>query len=64
MARLVVTLDDQDVLDLQQVLVDEDERAALVFIKTRIAPKIPHRGVNPCDSSRCNPYLMKPDASR
>lgn len=63
MAKLVITLAEEDLLDLQQVLLDDDEKAALDFIKTRIAPKIPGKGIEHCDSSRCNPYLMKPDAS-
>ena len=63
MARLVVTLEDEDLLDLQEVLLDDDEKAALHFIETRIAPKIPGKGTAQCDSSRRNPYLMKPDAS-
>ena len=63
MARLVVTLEDEDLLDLQGVLLDDDEKAALDFIKRRISPKIPRKGTENCDSSRCNPYLMKSDAS-
>ena len=63
MAKLVVTLEEEDLLDLQEVLLDDDEKAALDFIKTRIASKIPGKGTGHCDSSRCNPYLMKPDAS-
>ncbi len=63
MARLVITLEEEDLLDLQGVLIDDDGEAALDFIKTRIAPKIPDKGTDHCDSSRCNPYLMKPDAS-
>jgi hypothetical protein len=62
MAKLVVTLDEEDLIDLQEVLLDEDEKAALDFVKTRIAPKIPGKGSDHCDSSRCNPYLMKPDS--
>ena len=63
MAKLLVTLDDEDLLALQEVLLDEDEKGALDFIKARIAPKIPGKGAGHCDSSRRNPYLMKPDNS-
>ena len=63
MAKLLVTLDDEDLLALQEVLLDDDETAALDFVKTRIAPKIPGKGTGHCDSSRCNRYLRKPDAS-
>ncbi|MFC1497218.1 hypothetical protein ACFLS1_01930 [Verrucomicrobiota bacterium] len=62
MAKLVITFEEEDLLNLQEVLLDEDEKAALDFIKTRIAPKIPGKGAGHCDSSRRNPYLMKPDA--
>ena len=60
MAKLVVTLEEEDLLDLQEVLVDDDEKAALEFVKTRIVPQIPGKGTDHCDSSRRNPYLMKP----
>ena len=63
MAKVVITLEEEDLLDLQGVLIDDDEKAALDFIKTRIAPKIPCKGTAPCDSSRLNPFLMKPDTS-
>ena len=63
MAKLVVTLDEEALLDLQEVLLDDDEKAALDFIKTRIASQIPGKGTDHCDSSRRNPYLMKPKTS-
>jgi len=63
MAKLVVTLEEEDLLALQEVLLDDDEKEALDFIKTRIAPQIPDKGTGHCDSSRCNPYLTKPNAS-
>lgn len=64
MAKLVVTLEEEDLLDLQEVLLDDDEKGALDFIKTRIAPKIPDKGDAHCDSSRRNPFLMKTDVLR
>jgi hypothetical protein len=60
MAKLVISLEEQDLLDLQELLLDDDEKGALDFIKTRIAAKIPSKGTGHCDSSRCNPFLMKP----
>ncbi len=63
MSKVVLTLEEKDLLDLQAVLVDGDEVAALDFLKTRIAPKIPAKGTEPCDSSRRNPYFLKPDNS-
>lgn len=63
MARLVITLEEEDLLELQEVLLDDDEKAALVFLKTRIASKLPNKGSGHCDSSRNNPYLMKPGSN-
>ena len=63
MSKVVLTLEEKDLLDLQAVLVDGDEVAALDFLKTRIAPKVPAKGTESCDSSRRNPYLLKPDNS-
>ena len=59
MAKLVITLEDEDLVDLQGVLLGEDEKAALDFLQTRIAPKVPSKGTRNCDSSRRNPYLMR-----
>ena len=61
MSRLVITLEEEDMLDLQEILLDEDSHAALEFLKTRIAGKLPAKGSSHCDSSRNNPYLIKPD---
>lgn len=63
MSRMVLTLEEEDLLDLQEVLLDDDEAGALRFLKTRIAPRIPVRGTSKCDSSRRNPYLLKPGGS-
>jgi len=60
MAKILVTLEEKDLLDLQAVLLDDDAKAALDFIKARLAPKIPIKGTALCDSSRRNPYLLKP----
>ena len=61
MNKVIVTLEPVDLLCLYQVLLDDDETGALDFLKTRIAPKIPTKGTASCDSSRLNPYLLKPD---
>ena len=60
MAKVLVTLEEEDLLNLQAVLLDDDAEAALDFIKARLAPKIPNKGTALCDSSRRNPYLLKP----
>ena len=58
--KVVITLEEADLIELQAVLLDADQAAALEFLKSRIAPRIPARGKAPCDSSRLNPYLWKP----
>ena len=60
MNKLVVTLAEDDLVELQSILMDCDERAALEFLKTRLAARIPKKGTAPCDSSRLNPFLLKP----
>lgn len=59
MHKIVITLEEDDLLDLQAVLLDSDAPAALEFLVKRIAPKIPAKGTAACDSSRLNPYLWK-----
>ena len=61
MSKVVLTLDDDDLLDLHEILLDDDQAGALNFLKTRIAPRIPAKGTANCDSSRHNPYLLKSD---
>jgi len=59
--RITITLEEQDLIDLHAVLLDEDGSAALEFVKQRIASRIPVQGTALCDSSRCNPYLFRPE---
>jgi len=59
MNRLVVTFEEADMLELQAILIDRDEAAALKFLETRVAAKVPQQGMSPCDSTRRNPYLLK-----
>ena len=61
MNRIVVTLEAEDLIALQAILADQDESAALKFIESRIATKLPQKGTAPCDSTRLNPYLVKSD---
>lgn len=61
MHKIVITLEQEDLLELQAVLLDADKAAALDFLNRRIAPKIPAKGDAPCDSTRRNPFLWKPD---
>ncbi|MCF7676139.1 MAG: hypothetical protein K9N23_11465 [Akkermansiaceae bacterium] len=61
MSKTVITLEEADLIDLQGILLDADEAAALTFLQARIAPNIPSKGTAKCDSSRRNPYLLQPD---
>ena len=54
-----MTFSETEMLELQEILIDDDEKASLEFIKNRIVPKIPKKGTAPCDSTRINPYLIK-----
>jgi len=60
MYAVVITLEEDDLLELQAVLIDADQSAALEFLKNRVALKVPAKGTAPCDSSRRNPYLCRP----
>jgi hypothetical protein len=60
MSKVVVTLTEEDLIELQAVLVDGDEKGALEFLQARIAPKLPKKGTMACDSTRANPYLVRP----
>jgi len=59
MNKIILTLEEEDILVLQEILLDNDNKAAMEFLKKCVAPKIPAKGTKDCDSSRCNPYLLK-----
>jgi len=61
MTKCVVPLDEQELLELQMILIDRDEKAALDFLECSIAAKLPRKGSSPCDSTRNNPYLLMPE---
>ena len=61
MGKIVIALNDSDLMHLQEILLDQDETGALEFLNARIASQLPTKGTAACDSSRCNPYLLKPD---
>ena len=61
MNRLVVTFSAEELLELQGILLDEDETAALKFLQDCVGPKLPAKGTAPCDSTRRNPFLLKPE---
>ena len=64
MHKIVITLEQEDLLELQAVLLDADKAAALDFLSRRIAPKIPAKGNAPCDSTRRNPFLWQTNANK
>ncbi len=59
MSKVVITLEQEDLLELQEILIDRDEKASLQFLETRLCAKIPSKGTAACDSSRLNPYLLQ-----
>ena len=59
MNSITITLDEQALMALQEVMLDEDAEAALAFVRDHICPRIPQKGSSPCDSTRLNPYLFK-----
>ncbi len=59
MAKVIVTLEDEALLALQEVLIDGDAEAALDFVRRYVAAQVPEKGTSPCDSSRLNPFLGK-----
>jgi len=56
--KVSITLDEQALIELHEVLLDESPAAALEFVKQHIAPKVPRKGTAPCDSSRLNPFIL------
>ncbi len=64
MHKIVITLEQEDLLELQAVLLDADKAAALDFLNRRIVPKIPAKGKAACDSTRRNPFLWKSGANK
>ncbi|NQT24685.1 hypothetical protein HQ585_04970 [candidate division KSB1 bacterium] len=59
MSKVTMILSEEEMIELQEILIDDDEKASLDFLKTRIQPKIPQKGTSLCDSSRKNPFLLK-----
>ena len=59
MNSITITLNETDLMALQEVVLDDDPAAALAFVKDHICPKIPAKGPSPCDSTRLNPYLFE-----
>jgi hypothetical protein len=64
MNKIVVTLEEADLVELQTILTDRDQAAALQFLESRIAAKLPQKGTAGCDSTRRNPYLVRPGRNR
>ena len=58
MNHVVITLEEDDLMELWNAVIDEDGRAALAFLKERVLPHVPRAGSAPCDSTRLNPYLL------
>jgi hypothetical protein len=61
MPKLIITLSEQEQMELQEILMDDDKELGLEFIKKVIAPRIPIKGKGGCDSTRKNPFLLPPE---
>ena len=59
MGRIVITLEEAELLELQEILLDRDEKASLAFLQKCLGGKLPAKGTAACDSSRKNPYLLR-----
>ncbi len=59
MNKMVVALSEQDLVELQAILMDRDKDAALQFLESRIASRLPQKRTEGCDSTHLNPYLVK-----
>jgi hypothetical protein len=59
MAKVIVALGEEALMDLQEVLIDGDPGAALEFVRRHVAPQIPEKGTSACDSTRTNPFLSR-----
>ncbi len=59
MSTTVITLEEKDLVELQAILLDHDEAAALRFLESRIAGRLSQRPTALCDSTRHNPFLVR-----
>ncbi len=59
MSKVVVTLEEKDLVELQAILLDRDEAGALRFLDSRIAARISQRPTALCDTTRHNPFLVR-----
>jgi hypothetical protein len=57
--NITITLEEEDLIALQQIMLDEDKDEALAFVKKVICEKIPKQGTSPCDATRLNPFLWQ-----
>lgn len=64
MNKVSVSLDEEALLALHEVLLDESPEAALEFVRKHIAPKVPRKGSADCDSSRLNPFILRAGTGR
>jgi len=49
MNKIILTLEEEDILVLQEILLDNDNKAAMEFLKKCVAPKIPAKGTKDCE---------------
>ena len=61
MGKLVVTLSEEDVVELQAILMDGDQAGALAFLESRLAPGVREKGGGPEHATYHAPYRLKRD---
>ena len=54
---VTIKLLEQDLLELQRILLDEDSQAALEFLKSVVACKLPKKDGWNCNSNNLNQYI-------
>ncbi len=59
MSKTVVTLSEEDLVELQAILMDRNKEAALEFLQSRIAARVPQKRTTGCDATHLNPYLLR-----
>lgn len=52
MGKTIIELEDQDLMRIESILMDQDEKEALIFLKEVIKPKLRGKGSCCIDSTR------------
>ncbi len=58
MSKVVVALEEKDLVELQAILLDRDQAAALRFLDS-IAARLPQKKVVLCAGEQRNPFVVR-----